>query len=312
MMNPNLRLSASKIKALTDCARKFYCNFILMLPEKTHPRTICGSIVHSVLECCARPRHHKHYDMIMSGRKSVYNSPAVARLVRMWQDKHNLAQDIIDDVDDMVLVVFNHTNFFDEGATQTFPPEHEFNIKLPSGGAIKGFIDRFAIYGSESVITDYKSQKMRFTDEELKNNIQATMYQAYVMYTFGLPARVNFILLRHPPTKRDPQKHIQTVEPKTKEQIDGFFVYLEYLASIFGNFGLQESISNYCADKPEKAYFCQYICKFKEPMDYVAHIGTDGKIIRGYFMDDKMPELKEGESLEPRHYGGCPRFGGRL
>jgi hypothetical protein len=304
---PQIRLSASRIKEVLSCSWLFYCKEVLKLPETTHPKTLVGSLCHSILECLLNPRHKKHYLVIMAGKKSVYNSEAVTRLIKWWQKKYNLEQKLINDVDAMVLLVLTQTNYLDEGATKTFPPEQEFNLIIGGKYPMRGFLDRLAIFGDKIIITDYKTQGKVFTQEELDNNIQASVYQSYCKKQYGLPAEVQFIMLRHPPTRVNATKHIQTVPSKTDSELAGIECYLEFMGQIFSNFTEEDAKKTFKCDIDDG--FCWRVCQFRQGRDYKVKLDKEGNIIAGYSINNE-PEFdaNEGEKIEVRSYKGCPRF----
>ncbi len=311
-----IRVSASRIKANKQCSYKFYLNEIEKLPETTHPKTIAGSICHAIFESLKNPRHRPHYDRIVAAG-TVTADAAVCRLIRMWRNRHKVPQDIIDPIDEMVMVGLTKIDFFNSGAFEVFPPEHEFKLLMETG-IVKGFIDDLSFYGTVSQegslfwfapvakIRDYKSQKNKFTKEELKEEIQATVYQLYVWDRYHIPAEVEFVLLRHPPTKRHPNLHLQIVQPKTESQLVGFEYYLTHMATVFKNYGLKEAHASFAADDPGRKYFCQYICQFKNAFEYQSVV-KDGAVVKNYHLSDDV-KLEPGQSLEIRQHAGCPRF----
>jgi RecB family exonuclease len=298
-----IRVSASRIKSLHKCTYKFYLNEVEKLPETTHPKTIVGSICHSIFECLRHPRGRKYYDIILA-TGSLEGTP-FTRLVKMWQNKFKIDQSLIDDIDSMVIVALKHTNFYNTGATRIFDPEHEFKLEL-SNGIVKGFIDDLAFFGDVAHIRDYKSQKEKFTKKELESEMQAAVYQLYVWKAFKIPAQVEFVLLRHAPTPRHPSLHLQVVKPKTPQQLAGFEIYLESIASTFKNFGLEEAFADFAADDPKRKYFCEYICQFKNPLMYQSVV-KDGVVVKNYLITDDIA-LNPGESIQIRDYKGCPKF----
>lgn len=301
---PAIRLSASRLASLEQCSYKFYCNEVLKLPEATHPKTLCGSALHSILEALVKPRHRKHYDQIMAAQ-SVYSSKAISRLVRWWKVKHSIPENIIADLDAMALLVLNETDFFCQGAEELLPPEHEFLFDTKTA-PLKGFIDKLARYKDYFKIIDYKSKGKRFTEKELKDNYQASVYQLYVWKKFKMPAIVEFVMARHAPTTRTPDKHLQIVPAKNEQQLRGFELYLEFVGERFKSFGLEDAYSDFAAHDSSRKSFCQYVCKFKDPFDYVA-VTKNGELVRTHFLDDKVV-LAEGESSEVRSHKGCPAF----
>lgn len=298
-----IRVSASRIKSVNQCSYKFYLNEIEKLPETTHPKTIVGSICHSIFECLKNPRHKVYYYAIINS--GTINGTPFERLVKMWQRKYKIDQLLINDIDSMILVALKHTNFYNDGATRIFPPEHEFKLELQNG-IVKGFIDDLSFFGDIAHIRDYKSQKDKFTKNELSAEKQAAVYQLYVWKAFKMPAQVEFVLLRHPPTKRHPNLHLQIVPPKTPEQLMGFELYLESIALTFKNFGIQEAYASFAADNPKKKYFCDYICQFKKPFKYQSVV-KNGLVIKNYLITDEIV-LNEGETIQIREYQGCPKF----
>lgn len=317
-----IRLSASRLKSLKQCSWKFWLNEVIKLPEATHPKTIVGSIAHSILEALKKQRHYKHYMMIIGkyddgsgflgpeAIPSIYNSPAVDRLVKFWLVKNpTVTAELIESLDKMVLLVLEETNFFDDGATKVFDPEHEFLFKIDGKYEIKGFLDKLAIYGPKGLITDYKTQGKKFTQDELDENIQAAIYQMYVYKFFGVPADVEFVMLRHPPKGKDLKKHIQVVPAKTPAELRGIEIYLMHMGKIFQDFTIEYARNNILGNDPDarKHGFCNYVCQFKDPFAYQSILDFEGKLVKNCGMDQTI-ELKQGESIEIRQHKGCPAF----
>lgn len=301
----NINVSPSRIKQLETCSYSFYLKEILKMPETTHPKALVGTCCHSIFEFLRLPRRRKYYDLIKK-EKTIYCVPSLRIYVDKFALKHNIAADLIFDIDNMVQIGLFGINFLHEGATKILEPERTFNIKLKNGN-IKGVVDSSAIYGEEALIIDYKSQKTPFTKLELSENIQAAVYQLNMMEDFGLLAKVQFIMLRHPPTKRLPQKHIQEVPARSKEELAGLKIYLDFLAERFQTFDEKDAEVNFAADDPKKSYFCQYICQLKKPMKYKVIIDKDGNRKRGYFINDDV-KLEAGETIENKSHNGCLRF----
>lgn len=298
------RLSASRLKLLSDCSFRFYASEYLLWPEKVWPRTHCGSIVHGVLECLYRDRHRHHHDVIKTAG-TIHASPAVSRLVRAWQYKTKVNDILMADIDPMTMVVINHTNFLDEGAIRRFEPEHEFTMVLSNGGKIRGYIDKMAQYEDKWVVWDFKSQKDRFTEDELKNSFQSTMYQWYIWKTFGALAEIRYVLLRHPPTKKTPDKHLQITPPATPAQLIGFETYLEHMFNVINDFGPKDAES---AMKMDDDGFCRNVCSYYTPKTYIAIRKKDTKQLVKTYLPEYAPPLKPDEYAEELRHGGCPRW----
>jgi hypothetical protein len=266
-----------------------------------------GSLAHSILESLANPRHRHHYDLITApGTRVDYSlSPAVARLVRRWKEKHSISDELLADLNGMLYVGLLLIDFYFTKAVKVYEPEHEFNLDLGGGMVVRGFIDQLADMGDHMVIRDFKSQRNRFTANELADNIQAFVYQMYCMEAFGKPAKVEFVMLRHPPTKRTPEKHLQIVEPSTSSQLAGLKEYLKVMGKVMNDFTLEEGLRSPCSD----IGFCQRVCSFYAPLDYWATVlKTDATQapIKTFPLDKPPTEWDRGTlALVKKRHEGC-------
>lgn len=300
---PARRISASRLKSMNECTYKFYASEYLRVPEKVWPKTHAGSCVHSVLEALNRDKNRDLYTLTKE-TQTIYSSPALTRLVRAWQYKTQMQDKIVTDIDPMTLVAINHTNFLDEGAVKRYGPEYEFDMTLSNGGKIKGFIDRMADFGhGRWIITDYKSQGKRFTQSELENSFQSKMYQWIVWKRFGALAEVHYIMLRFPPTKKEPTRHIQITMPPTEAQLRGFEHYLEHSYETIVQFGLQDAYGYFKEDEG----FCRNVCTYFRPTDYISIKKRDTNILVGNYMPGTEPPLAADEYSEILHHEGCPK-----
>lgn len=310
------RISASSVKTLTDCALSYYYSRVLKVVERTWSRTVIGSLAHSIFECLRNPRHRHHFDAItVSGNSVDYTlSPALRRLVYAWQLKHQIAQELIDDLNGILYVGLLCIDFHwvnadkdENGKPKVYGPEHAFKLVLDDGTEIKGFIDDMAIVGGVAVIRDFKSQRKLFQQSELPNNIQALIYSLYVWQTFGIPSMVQFVMLRHPPTKRTPQKHIQTVYSPSPAHFDGLVAYLKDSYRRINALTLEEATLHPHCDEG----FCQRVCSFLEPKDYWALTPADSPetILSTFPLDNPPQVLQDGTVLVRKHHPGCAARG---
>jgi hypothetical protein len=167
----------------------------------------------------------------------------------------------MEEFDGMLKVAFMYiAEYFKDNPNLNYTNEERFQIKI-GFAEISGFIDLLIKFEDKDwIIVDLKSQGKRFTESELADNVQAVMYQLAVWKTYQKRARVDFIMLRHPPTTRTPDKHIQSVEPLTIDHFSGFEAYISHLYDIVQNFGHKEAHGNFC----KKPGFCDYVCKYKK------------------------------------------------
>lgn len=303
-----IRMSSSRLSNFHKCSFMFYCREVLGLSEgPTHPRTIIGSLTHSILECIKHPRHKHHYDIIKQ-TGNINNSKSIIRLIDLWRTKYNLSEELLYDINGMIQVAIN-ADFFFEGAVKRFAPEHEFILQM-DGYEIKGFIDDMAEYEDYILIRDYKTGRNKYTKQELSENFQSIIYQLYIYKKFGKLSKVNFLFLRHGPTVRTPDKHIQEIGIRSKDELEGFVLYLNHINKVFQNMGWAEATQSYCKDY----WFCRKVCPFFTAHDYQAIISKNNldktpKIVRMTRMTEKV-ELKPGEWIEIRHFGGCFKYHG--
>lgn len=320
------QLSASRLKTLSSCSWVFYAQEILKLPQDSNPKTQLGSICHLILEVLSNPRHRHHYDKIMTFPESIHNSRAVSILASKLIIKYNIPYEIAIDLDDLVLVALRN-DFFFEGAKEVLPPEYEFILDTGKY-RIKGLMDMVAIYDDYVLIRDYKTQKNKFSDEELKNNIQAKVYQLAIKKLFNKPAKVEFVLLRHPGTNDNRTNHLQVVECASNEELGGLEFYLENVAEYVEDFGEEKGRLEFAYDKgfPEDNSFSGRIqcgrfppghlkksgepaweCFAKSSKDYYVLINKDGKILKSS-LDKSELSMQDGYKIEKRRYNGCPRW----
>ena len=113
---------------------------------------------------------------------------------------------------------------------------------------------------------------------------------------------VQFLFLKFP---RAPKQELEF----TDEQLKGFEYHLEQVNKTLSEFDEEAAESNYAADNgygwlcgPAKS---GWICPFHKPFDYYALLDSTGKQIKSSHEDDLKP--KDGETVEKRHYDGCPR-----
>lgn len=303
-VKPARRISASRIKLVNDCSYRFYASEYLKVPEKTWPRTHVGTVAHAVFEALYPEKHRKVYDLIKK-EGTIYASKSIERLVKIWQGKTVVSDELISDIDPMVMMVLNHTDFLDEGATRRFEPEHEFTMTLANGGLVRGYIDRLAFFGDRAIVWDYKSQKNRFDKEEVEDSFQSLMYQWYVWKTYGLLAEVRYVLLRHPPTKRDPSKHIQITMPATPTQLRGFEVYITHMWEVVNRFGPKDATANFKEDDPG---FCRNVCTYYRPTSYLSVKKKGSNALVANFALDANPQVGHDEYVETCIHKGCPKY----
>jgi len=294
-----MNVSSSKVSDLLQCSMAFYLKHVLRLPDKPHWKTLVGSAVHNVVEYVLKPKRRALLDSILKDGFSFAAHPPLDRYCRMWKDHYKLDLWDHQNVEDMLKLAFETLKpYLGEGQ---FKSEQRFELKI-DGAVISGFVDVAAV-GEHKRILDMKTKGQKFVKAELPENIQAAIYQMWYYEQFGELVPVDFIMLRHPPTKRLPQGHLQTVNPLTTTHIEGLKSYLVHLYYVMNNFGAEEAESNFCADEG----FCLRVCPFRRPFDYISIKKKTGELVGNYFLD-LAPQVKDDEVSSTLTFKGCKRW----
>ena len=314
-------LSASKIKTFESCSWKYWCNYHLKLPQENNDGARRGTVCHLIFELLVKPRHKKHFDLIMEAQ-TLDASPAVKRLVKKSLVKEEgYSEENYLLCEEMILVGLDNDFYGAKGEVNS--PEKEFLLESESPKyKIRGFIDKPVEYNKKLKIVDYKSSKSKFNKNELKSNVQAMAYTlaAQTLWPKLKNVIVEFLFLRFP---KSPSQQIRF----TKEQLSGFEYYLEHVYTIINNFTESDATSNLASTKPmpkRDEGFCgplncgfakykgqlkkdgtlMWHCPFKFDFEYYSLIDADGNLLKNSFNKDDLDESK-GE-IKHQSYGGCP------
>lgn len=323
-------LSASRIKTLKGCSWKYYCSYVLKLPDEGNSGADRGTTCHAVLECLTNKRHLKHLKIIAK-KQTITASKAVERMVCKYLNKFGLLNDPDEDhfelCDQMILVGINE-DFLGKGGTH---PIAETDFKLESQDPeyrMIGFIDKTVFYkkGTEAIITDYKTSKRKFEGEDLHNNVQAKSYvlAAKKIWPKLKKVKVKFLFLKFPD---DPEIVMEFSEQELQE----FESKLPKFFNQINNFDYTEAISNFAIDQgyPSKEEgFCKNLqcgraerpghlkkdgskmwhCPYKFPFEYFVVKDKQGNFVKSYLDTDPLKQLSEEYSVSVMKYLGCPRF----
>ena len=314
-------LSASKIKTFESCSWKYWCNYHLKLPQENNDGARRGTVCHLIFELLVKPRHKKHFDLIMEAQ-TLDASPAVKRLVKKSLVKEEgYSEENYLLCEEMILVGLDNDFYGAKGEVNS--PEKEFLLESESPKyKIRGFIDKPVEYNKKLKIVDYKSSKSKFNKNELKSNVQAMTYTlaAQTIWPKLKNVIVEFLFLRFP---KSPSQQIRF----TKEQLSGFEYYLEHIYTIINNFTESDAKSNLASTKPmpkRDEGFCgplncgfakykgqlkkdgtlMWHCPFKFDFEYYSLIDADGNLLKTSFNKEDLDESK-GE-IKHQSYGGCP------
>ncbi len=311
MANP-IKISASRVKTLVTCSMLFYLQEIEKLPQKQWPRTHHGTAIHQIFEMIldkSKPKRAKWLKDIILNGFNIDDYPSIARYFRFYNVNKGKLEPYTDkEMGEMLDVAFlGIKSYFLDNKGQFYLPkysnEKRFEIDL-GAGKISGFID-FIVYISDKYykIIDLKSQRNKFKQEEMADNIQGLMYQLAIWEEHKATSDAEFILLRHPPTKRTPNKHIQVTPQATPAQLNGLKVYLQELYSIVnGGFGLREGMARPCEDSG----FCRNVCTYFNEFNYQSlRKKENNALVRNFLLDDKV-KVGDDEYIQILTSKACP------
>lgn len=303
-----IKLSASRLKTLDVCSWLYKCQYVDNLPRFSNEGATLGTIVHLILECLLKKHASKVSPLIKGG---VENVPSVKRLALKHLKKEGLPEEKLDFIDSCLKVALEN-DFFIKGF-DLLDPEYKFDIKTDKYH-ILGFLDKGGIKDGVMQIWDYKTSKQKPGSAEQKFSIQGMMYCLAASHLWPQVKRtfVNFLYLRF---KKNPLQ----VFSISKEKLEGFKAYLEYITDFLKDFGGDKATSNFAAKNPAKKMLCgtkedrfkddgspAWRCPYMLPFEYYAVV-KDGKNVRSSLTLEGL-KAKEGENFEKKIYRGCPVY----
>ena len=336
----NTPLSASRIKNLKSCSFSYYLNYILRLPQKSHPATSVGTICHLIFEVLGDPKRRKYFDKIIK-KKNLYSVKSIKRLVAKHIKKENLGKEHLPIINELSLKGLNF-DFFGEGAglPDEVVSEKKFDINFKNDGKnyrIKGFIDKLFIYKKENLalVRDYKTSKKKFDGKDLEDNMQHLIYTLAIRHVYPdiKHIRTQFVFLKFDMDAAAVDTGILEMPALSKHELSGFEMEITEVQDHINGFGEKEAYLNFAASHPipkdgsfsgklscgfakypghlKKDGSPMWHCVYKFPFKYCAVVNKEGKIIASDFVANKdilKAGLKEGETLKFMDYNGCPHF----
>lgn len=162
----NILMSATRMSTYLSCKWKYYCGYVLRLPKKSNASFKLGIAVHEALA--------------KAGKIWQKNAQFTAADVRSIKDEYRevAAREGLQNMsvyDEGLEMVLNKLDGFDVGKIITI--EDSFRVITPDGITVIGAMDRIVELDEDTIlIMDYKTSKYRLTQDELKSDIQLSMY----------------------------------------------------------------------------------------------------------------------------------------
>lgn len=186
-----LRLSVSKCKTFSDCAKKYHYSYVLKLPKKEFSHHIFGKFIHKVLEDFHNAYIHGSDEPLNKVMGRVYKAAMAEYKLKMTADAQKEAYDIVDSY-------LKNISGNKESLTNILAVEKNFNFSISDSVVLNGMIDRIQM-DTDGVIhvCDYKTVKSK---KYIKNDFLQLLTYAYVICTEDPTiekVRGSYILLRH-------------------------------------------------------------------------------------------------------------------
>ncbi len=312
-MSVPIRVSASRVKTFKDCQLKFYYEDVVGLPDSGHYKARQGDCMHKVAEHLMHPKRIDRLKTILREGFTFYRYPQIARYIRFYDKKYQIGPFDMMDMESMVQVWFEGVkpHLLNEKGEFTLPArvlrEHRFKMQVGKA-TMSGFIDLLLLWPDRAICLDAKSQKDKFTRADVPNLIQSVIYQLACYREFNMIPAVEFILLRHPPSKRYPKMHIQRVEAPSVAHLAGLECYIQTMYGVVNGLTLEEAAKH----PHESINFCEKVCRFRAPFNYWARVKKSDQTVVDTYLDGKQPvSVEEDEVLvEKRHLGCLARWRG--
>jgi len=172
--NKQIFMSATRMSTYLTCKWKYWCGYVLHLPRKDNVSFKLGIAVHESLAKAGE----------IWKKKEQFTASDIRRI----KDEYRkiAAREGIQNMsiyDDGLEMVLNRVDSFDAGTIITV--EDRFKVTTPDGVIIIGAMDKVLELNDESLlVVDYKTSKYFLTPDELKADIQLSIYDLVASLKF--------------------------------------------------------------------------------------------------------------------------------
>lgn len=159
-------MSATRMSMFLQCKWKYWCNYVLRLPRKPNTSFKLGLTVHESLALAGKIWKEKEKFTVedVKAIKDRYNKVAAREGLEDPMIYHEGLQ-----------MVSSKINSFTTGKILTI--EDKFNVTTNEGVILTGAMDKVEELASKTLlVTDYKTSKYFETQDELKSDIQLSVY----------------------------------------------------------------------------------------------------------------------------------------
>ena len=167
-------ISATRVSMFLQCKWKYWCNYILHLPKKSNISFKLGLAVHESLKVAG----------LIWQKKENFTSYDIRKIKEVY--RKTAAQEGIEDMgvyNDGMLLLTSKLQDFEVG--KIINVEDKFKVTTDDGVMITGALDKVIELAEDTLlVVDYKTSKFYYTPDEMKNDIQLSMYDVAVSIKF--------------------------------------------------------------------------------------------------------------------------------
>ena len=300
-------LSASRNETFQTCSALYAAKYLAKIPDPVGEAARRGSVAHDTLEILLNPRHDAIYrDAIL--HDTCLETPALKRVIERYAVRYNVPDaKSLTTIDEFIMTALKN-DFRGVKGTYKAMPEQAFEIQIDRGDgrklAIKGFIDQLFFVRDETGewldIKDFKTGAM-FRQDKIDYPVQAMMYLLASRHLFPQFKRRRFRFQ----FVKGKNQYVQC--DVTDAQLDGFEWILSDLQLAMDGFTMENAMDNTKAAKGERCFLYGQECKAKHPLSFYALVDAKGNTL-GTAMTEAELTVKEGQTIEPRKWAGCPYF----
>lgn len=313
-----IALSPSRVSTFKHCSQKYYCNYILKMPDKGNSGSQRGSTTHDAMEFLELDANKKYQEEILKentvrGQTIVWDKVLELAKTYTVDDEENLQ--LIDQFIVTALKFDRPPNNMKESFSERSFDFEEIDLDRGVNYRARGRFDKYYIIEDLAnrslgiIYRDYKTSKAKYGKADLIENLQGGIYQLALKY---LHPEINiekfeFIFVKF---KNQP---IQEFSLLSESQLEGFKLYLTSVQSAINSFGqknigdnlgiLNYKMKNLCG--PAKS---GWICPHQKPLDYYVLIDENQNIIKSAFTEEELGQPEEGQKVELKSYKGCVWF----
>lgn len=243
MANKIIRLSATRINTFLQCKLKYWLNYYEHLPKVPNPAFKLGTACHEALEYAGQ----------IWKKKGKFTKTDIKKILKTYEEvaiREGIEDQIV--YKEGLLLVTNRINDFDIGKKIISVEEDFKDVKTKEGVLLIGAMDKVVEVDEDTLlIVDYKTSKTAPTADELRNDIQLSIYDLVASIKFPQYKR---IIVSLDMLRKDIIYSYRTVEDRAS-----FSEYLKLIHEQMTNFKKKDA-------EPSLQILCPW-CDYKDYCD---------------------------------------------